>query len=600
MTPTCSHTVSKASTAKWVFPIAIFIKLIIFDIIWCSTTTFTPFSYMELYGSAIVIAMVLALPALVRGLWKTETVIMLLLDILLVANLMYSRSYYTSIPLSSYGLAGNLADFTSSVTDSLRWTDILFPVTTIAAAWIFLSLRHGVASHANNLRVALTVSGVGLLLLFVPMAWRGGFINAYNDLRQKAYLCSATTPVYSVFGDIAFDLMSTEASLSAENRAYIESWLDSRPQFYTSSDSLHRPENLILILAESLESWVIGQTVENQEITPNLNRLIADSTTLYIPRVVTQVKGGRSIDAQLIMLAGLLPISSGTYSALYPDNCYPTLLKAMKEARDTRNTLLTIDKPSTWNQGAIALSFGMDSIVDYSDFEQTEMFGTHKRLGDVPFLKQVADKIARGEIWSHRNEGENVCLQLVTYSGHAPFILPERLRELQFSSHIPEKMADYMTTAHYTDKAIGQFIDYLRTLPQYDNTLIVIAGDHEGLGDHRAELINSQGGRGIVSEEWLTPVIAVNSPVGGRIDKTIGQIDIYPTLLGLLGLGDYEWKGLGQSALDPSHPGVAVNSILLPHGSLDSPAIIERLKEAYNVSDLIITHDYFRPRFLTQ
>ncbi|MDE6279315.1 MAG: LTA synthase family protein, partial [Paramuribaculum sp.] len=187
MTPTCNNTDYKCSAARWVFPIAIFITLILFDVIWCSTTTFAPFSFTELYGSAIVIAMLLSLPGLVRGMWKTETVIMLLLDILLVVNLMYSRSYYTSIPLSSYGLAANLADFTSSVTDSLRWIDILFPVTTIAAIWLFLTLRHRVQSHANNLRIALIVSVVGLLLLFAPMAWRGGFINSYNNLRKQAY-----------------------------------------------------------------------------------------------------------------------------------------------------------------------------------------------------------------------------------------------------------------------------------------------------------------------------------------------------------------------------------------------------------------------------
>lgn len=586
--------VSKATAARWVFPVAIFLKVIGFDMLWCSTTSFAPFSIAELYGSAIVIAMVLSLPGLLRGLWKTETVIMLLLDLLLVANMMYSRSYYTSIPLSSYGLAGNLADFTGSVTDSLRRVDILFPLTTLLAAWLYLHLSRKANLPPLNRRLALMVSGAGVLLLFVPVAWRGGFTNAYNDLRQRAYLCSATTPVYSVFGDMAFDLISSQRTLSTANRVFIESWLDSRPPFYMPADSITRPQNMILILAESLESWVIGQTVEDQEITPNLNRLIADTTTLYLPNVLTQVKGGRSIDAQLIMLAGLLPINSGTYSALYADNTYPTLLKAMKQARNTRNTLLTIDKPSTWNQGKIALSFGIDSIVDYGDFEKTEMFGTHKRLGDVPFLQQVADKIARKEIWSQRDKGENVCLQIVTYSGHAPFILPEKLREVSFSPRIPQKMADYMTTARYTDKAIGQFIDYLRTLPQYNNTLIVIAGDHEGLGNHRVDLINSPGGRGIVSSEWFTPVIVVNSPVGGRIDKTVGQIDIYPTLLGLLGLGDYDWKGLGQSALDPSHPGVAVNSILLPCGNIDSPATNEKLREAYQVSDLIITHDYFR------
>lgn len=48
-----------------------------------------------------------------------------------------------------------------------------------------------------------------------------------------------------------------------------------------------------------------------------------------------------------------------------------------------------------------------------------------------------------------------------------------------------------MTTARYTDKAIGKFVEYLKTLPQYDETLIVITGDHEGLATYREELCNA-------------------------------------------------------------------------------------------------------------
>lgn len=111
-------------------------------------------------------------------------------------------------------------------------------------------------------------------------------------------------------------------------------------------------------------------------------------------------------------------------------------------------------------------------------------------------------KIEKGEIWK---KGENVYMQLVTYSGHAPFKLPEELKEIHFSPAIPQKMNDYMTTARYTDKAIGKFVEYLKTLPQYDETLIVITGDHEGLATYREELCNAPGGKGIVSDKTFHP-----------------------------------------------------------------------------------------------
>lgn len=96
-------------------------------------------------------------------------------------------------------------------------------------------------------------------------------------------------------------------------------------------------------------------------------------------------------------------------------------------------------------------------------------------------------------------------MQLVTYSGHAPFKLPEELKEIHFSPAIPQKMNDYMTTARYTDKAIGKFVEYLKTLPQYDETLIVITGDHEGLATYREELCNAPGWQGYRIRQDIHP-----------------------------------------------------------------------------------------------
>ena len=52
-------------------------------------------------------------------------------------------------------------------------------------------------------------------------------------------------------------------------------------------------------------------------------------------------------------------------------------------------------------------------------------------------------------------------------------------------------------------------MEYLKTLPQYDETLIVITGDHEGLATYREELCNAPGGKGIVSDKTFTPFIIV-------------------------------------------------------------------------------------------
>lgn len=574
-----------------VFAVGIFLTFVAFDVIWCMDTTFASFSFFETYATKIIATLALAgVYALTRCRWA-QIVVMALLDVLLVANLMYFRTYYSAIPASSYLEAGNLADFKASVTDSLRWADIVLLLISIATAVI--AFRYKTTKRQPLTAVlkwwAAPLAGFALLLTGVNLC-KGGFHKSLRSVRQSAYLCSADAPIFSVFGCIWYDITDAAEPITPEKQAEIERWLASQPKHQPADSVTEKRSNLLIVFAESLESWVLEKKVDGKEITPCLNRLLKEKSTLYAPNVLTQVKGGRSIDAQLMICSGLLPLMSGTYSSLYYDNTFYTLQKAMRGLKHSRSYLLTIDKVSTWNQGAVARSFGTDTIISYHDFKMTEAFGTHKRIGDASFFQQCREKIERGEVWK---PGESVYMQFVTYSGHAPFKLPDHLRTITFPASIPEKAADYMTTAHYTDKAIGDFVAYLKTLPQYKETIVVIVGDHEGLASYRQELVGNQACRGLVSDKQLTPFIVLNSPVGMRYDKFMGQIDIYPTLLNLMQLDAYRWHGLGQSILDPRKQGVAVGSVMNVEGT-GSDKEVERLKEAHTVSDYMLRYDWLK------
>lgn len=574
-----------------VFAVGIFLTFVAFDVIWCMDTTFASFSFFETYATKIIATLALAgVYALTRCRWA-QIVVMALLDVLLVANLMYFRTYYSAIPASSYLEAGNLADFKASVTDSLRWADIVLPLITIATA--VMAFRYKTTKRQPLTAVlkwwAAPLAGFALLLTGVNLC-KGGFHKSLRSVRQSAYLCSADAPIFSVFGCIWYDITDAAEPITPEKQAEIERWLASQPKHQPADSVTEKRSNLLIVFAESLESWVLEKNVDGKEITPCLNRLLKEKSTLYAPNVLTQVKGGRSIDAQLMICSGLLPLMSGTYSSLYYDNTFYTLQKAMRGLKHSRSYLLTIDKVSTWNQGAVARSFGTDTIISYHDFKMTEAFGTHKRIGDASFFQQCREKIERGEVWK---PGESVYMQFVTYSGHAPFKLPDHLRTITFPASIPEKAADYMTTAHYTDKAIGDFVAYLKTLPQYKETIVVIVGDHEGLASYRQELVGNPACRGLVSDKQLTPFIVLNSPVGMRYDKFMGQIDIYPTLLNLMQLDAYRWHGLGQSILDPRKQGVAVGSVMNVEGT-GSDKEVERLKEAHTVSDYMLRYDWLK------
>jgi phosphoglycerol transferase MdoB-like AlkP superfamily enzyme len=613
------------------FFLSFLFKILWFDYSWCVISTFRPFSYAEMYLFGILFALLLLVPfVLFRKifiLWMLEVA----LGLLLVSNLIYFRTYYTAIPLSSYGLAFNIRDFTSSIYGSLRWGDAMFPLSTLVAAIFYLkkwkkertsNFGKYMRAHVYNIRYLLLVM-IFILFAGTLLFAKGGFKKAYESL-QDSYTHTCGTPLYTIIGSVCYDYIRDKEIFTPETGRHIENWLDRdavsggkafMPGGSVTDENWTIPKprmNCILILAESLESWVLEQTVEGQEIMPYMNRLLHDSTTLYAPYVLSQTKGGRSIDAQLIFNTGLHPLDIGVYSLKYPHTFYPSLAKAMKEKYGNAYAYtLTPDKPTVWNQQVMVQAFGFDGLISKSHFMQDEKVGPHYRrqLGDISLLKQCAEKIHRGEVWK---DGANM-LQIVTYSGHFPFVLPDYLKEIHFSDEIPFRMCDYMTVAHYTDRALGMFVETIRSAPGYENTLIVITGDHEGLVDMRKNLCLSKAGQGVVSEDPFTPFIVLNVPIAWRpvlqkreaidlsagcmrYEKVMGQIDIYPTLLALLGLTDYAWKGLGRSIFDIAKIDVAVDAHNKIYGDTAdiSDDDIQHLKDAWKISDEIIRYDYFR------
>lgn len=572
------------TTRLWLLTL---LTILWFNLEWCAIFSFTTFQIPEMWVNAFLAAFILSVPQMLGRLRRTQAVITTLLAILLECNLMYARTYFNAIPASSYLMAGNLADFTASVIDSIRLLDLGFLILVILT-WITACSAKLKPTAPLTLRnrlcwlwpvIALIVASAAMLVR------RGGLMKAWEDLSVYKYY-SSRVPMYTIAGSVTHDLMTANTPLSPSERLAVEQWFKEKPSL-DSIPGAHR-NNIILILCESLESWPIGLKLQGKEITPNLNRIIADSTVLYAPNIVSQVGAGRSIDAQLLINAGMLPMNTGIYATDHFANSYNTLNQALEQLREAHSMLLSVDKPHTWNQEAVAKTFGIDSLLANRHWKNTEPVGSKKKLGDRAFARQISEAMQQGKIWP---EGSNAFIQIVTYSGHNPFRLNPHLDSLKLNPDGLHPTAHrYLTMTHYTDAAIGQLIDYLKSRPDYRNSLIVITGDHEGLVSERPEINRKNS---FVNPQQMVPLIVLNSPVTGKTDRIAGQIDIYPTLLQLAGLTDYHWHGMGQSILDATHPGIAIGSQGETVGDTTnvSGGTLSHLRHARNISNTIIKHN---------
>lgn len=529
------------------------LTVLAFDLIWSMATSFRGLGFFRTYLYGFLLAMLMALPAMMRRRWVFGAVLVAA-DLLALANLMYVRTYFMPIPPSSYLLAGNVAEFGDAIRHSLRWADLAFPAIT-GLTLVLMGRRTKPFPRSAFRAYGLTFC-IGVILC--PIA--GLLAKPYSPnplkhielLKGECYYRATPPVVYTLPLSILADALESSRPISEAELADAHGYL-AEHRVATDAlapDSLAAPRrNLVLIIVESLEAWPLGARVEDKEITPELNRLVADSAARawVAPAVLSQVGPGRSIDGQLLTTVGLRPMMDKVYSMWYSDRTYPHLAKEMRRDRGSKAYFLSGDRATTWNQGAVVRQFGFDETRFRDAWDGSESFGHPRNPSDGSFLRQVVEKMQGGEVWP---EGETAFVEVVTYSSHFPFHIPQEHRRIHLEGTYPGKLGDYITAINYTDAALGEFIRYIRSRSDADDTMIAIVGDHEALAASRAETrAASPEIAALVDSVGHVPLIVLNSPITGRCEREIGQVDVYPTLLYLAGLyRDADFRGLGYPA----------------------------------------------------
>lgn len=149
----------------------------------------------------------------------------------------------------------------------------------------------------------------------------------------------------------------------------------------------------------------------------------------------------------------------------------------------------------------------------------------------------VADEILFTQVLrsmdEHHAQGERAFEMVMTTSNHRPFKFP--------AGRIDMPEGTRPAAVRYTDWAIADFLIRAESHEWFDNTIFVIVADHQALAAGKSTLpVNCYHIPCMIYAPKLIPA--------GRSDLLISQMDLPPTLLGMLGLS-YESKFLGRDVL---------------------------------------------------
>ncbi|MDL2211295.1 LTA synthase family protein [Erysipelotrichaceae bacterium OttesenSCG-928-M19] len=519
----------------------------------------------------------------------------IILSLFMFANLIYYRSFdsylsiYNLAQYRNFGVVGISAIALIQLKDILLFIDPVFLIVTYRF-WEKLALKEVEMNSRQRIMMAI-----------YPLICGGITLN-YNDYFPTTITKVEAAAKYSIIGHHYHDLSSyIEDSRTIIKRSDvhddIEEWFAyknaSQANDNVQDEGIFKDKNVIFLQVESLENFVINLEVENQEITPNLNKLLKNS--LYFNNIKAQENGGNSSDADFMANTSLLPLKSGSVSHRFPNNTYNSLPSILRN-EGYHSHAIHSGEGYFWNKENFLPHLGFDTYTDIDGMieKEDEMF--FMGLKDEEHLNQVADYI--------KGLDDKFYLFTVTETSHTPFKLPDDMKYLAFSEELDKNIfGKYFQAIHYTDDAIGKFIDKLDQQGILDETIIVIYGDHEGVHKYNNDNVLKKQSTDYLkyTNNGEVPVIIYNKDFSDSktITKLGGQVDIMPTVLSLLNIDEkyYIETAMGNNLLNSS-PGYAIDRNGVIYGDKLSDADKKNIKKSIDISEKSIRSNYYKKYYV--
>lgn len=552
-----------------------------------------PLEFVRFWGGKIVPALFFGSFVFISRKYIWTICVHLLIDVWLIANMFYYNANALFLSYETMKMADNMTGFWDSLLSYTEWGMLLYPIMTLLYVCCILFIPN------SNKRIPL----VFYITLFVTL-----LISIIDNFCYKIYMHGwnpdneATNQVnsrmlggrdfyhYYPFGNVYyFACIETSMDYNAWAYCYVKDYSiisyfpacfvynilrpageiitltekeveQIKPFFVEGETALTIPEprnNLIFVLFESLESWPVNE-VCGYDFMPNLQLLSKSEHSLYCDKLKSQVRHGNSADGQMIDITGLLPISNGATCRLYEENIFSSYAECFLQSA------IINPSPGMWAQEKMTKGYRFKELI-----EPTK--GEH--WADKELVEQMINYID--------TVSEPFCVFGITVSSHVPFSYGS-VNPMYTVANMPEIMLAYLNCLYYTDSLVGKLVAAVQNNEKLaTSTTIVISGDHTIFRneDKQIDQFALEHNINMKTTSTFTPLIIYSPLIDENVcvTDTCYQMDIYPTILHLIGCEDYYWKGFGANLLDST--------------ARHNRPITE--KEAYKLSDKIIRSNYF-------
>lgn len=403
-----------------------------------------------------------------------------------------------------------------------------------AAGW--LTVRHFNKYRGNSdpwrARTVMLVWPIVVIVLFVMI--RSSFQHRPANLASFAFCDDAM--VNSLVANSAYSVLTAIYGLKNEASSEIYGAMSSQeiisrvrkgmavgPGSFTSDrfPTLHkqvasvrrkRPLNLVIVLEESLGAGFV-ERLGGIPITPNLSGL-ADQGIWFEQLYATGTRSVRGIEA---IVAGFPPTPALSVVKLNKSQRdFETLASILRRA-GYRNEFVYGGESHFDNMRGFFLGNGFHDVFDRKDIAAPKFVGSWGASDEDLFDK------AHERLQVLHESRQPYFLLVFSSSNHSPFEFPDGRIDLY-----EQPKQTVHNAVKYADHALGGFLTKARNSQYWDDTLVMVVADHDTrvYGD---ELVP-------VDKFHIPGVILGADTQPRRIESTVSQIDLAPTLLSLMGV----------------------------------------------------------------
>ncbi|PTI61823.1 glycerol phosphate lipoteichoic acid synthase [Staphylococcus warneri] len=478
-----------------------------------------------------------------------------LLTFLLYANVVYFRFFSDFLTFSTLNQAGNVESMGGALGASFKWYDFVYFIDTIIYLFILIFKRQWLSTKAFSKKFVPVVMAVSVALFFLNLAFaetdRPELLTRTFDHKYLVkYLGPFNFTVYDGVKTIENNqqkALASEDDLTKVLNYTKQKRTEPNPEYYGAA----KKKNIIKIHLESFQTFLINKKVNGKEVTPFLNKLSSGKEDYtYFPNFFHQTGQGKTSDAELTMDNSIYGLPQGSAYSLKGDITYQSLPAILDQKQGYTSNVMHGDYKTFWNRDQIYKHFGIDSFYDATYYDMSDENVENLGLKDKIFFKDSANYQAKMKkpFYSH----------LITLTNHYPFTLDEKDASIDKPNTGDSTVDGYIQTAHYLDQALEEYVTDLKKKGLYDDSVIMIYGDHYGISENHNNAMEKLLGEKITPAKFTDLNrtgfwIKVPGKSGGINKEYAGQMDVMPTILHLVGIDTKNYIMFGTDLFSKQH-----------------------------------------------